>query len=70
MRCRWQNHLRSASCLATKKVDILMLDTTYAMPRYTFPPQQEAIDMMVQVSCRNSEPPLSGNFSLLLCWEV
>lgn len=47
---RWQDHLRSTSCLQHKKVDILMLDTTYAGPRWTFPPQQQAIEMMVQVS--------------------
>lgn len=27
-----------------------MLDTTYALPKHTFPPQEEAIAMMVEVS--------------------
>jgi hypothetical protein len=26
-----------------------MLDTTYALPKHTFPPQQEAIRMMIEV---------------------
>eukprot|EP00775_Hariotina_reticulata_P012755 gene12755-12884_t len=47
--CRWRDELWSGSCLAHKPVDILMLDTTYAIPRYTFPPQEQAIQMMVQV---------------------
>jgi hypothetical protein len=29
-----------------------MLDTTYALPKHTFPPQQEAIHMMVEVRCQ------------------
>jgi hypothetical protein len=56
--CRWRDELWSGSCLVHKPVDILMLDTTYAIPRYTFPPQEQAIQMMVQVghsgSCRQS----------------
>jgi hypothetical protein len=32
-------------------VDTLMLDTTYALPKHTFPPQQQAIQMMVEVCC-------------------
>jgi len=48
--CRWQDRLHSGSCLATKRVDVLMLDTTYALPKHTFPPQEEAIAMLVEVS--------------------
>jgi DNA cross-link repair 1A protein len=48
--CRWHDGLRSgSSCLAGKRIDVLMLDTTYALPRHTFPPQQEAIAHMAQV---------------------
>jgi hypothetical protein len=47
--CRWQDRLYSSSCLAHKPVDTLMLDTTYASPKHTFPPQEEAVSMMVQV---------------------
>eukprot|EP00878_Enallax_costatus_P007518 GHUV01007874.1.p1 GENE.GHUV01007874.1~~GHUV01007874.1.p1 ORF type:complete len:518 (+),score=175.46 GHUV01007874.1:1203-2756(+) len=50
--CRWQDCLRSDSCLRDKRIDILMLDTTYAVPRWTFPPQQQAIETMVQVMQR------------------
>lgn len=35
--------------LEGQHVDVLMLDTTYALPRYTFPPQQDAINSMAQV---------------------
>lgn len=51
---RWRDELWSGSCLAHKPVDILMLDTTYAIPRYTFPPQEQAIQMMVQVGSSSS----------------
>ncbi|WIA09950.1 hypothetical protein OEZ85_010163 [Tetradesmus obliquus] len=47
--CRWQDALRSGSCLARMRVDTLMLDTTYAHPKHTHPPQEEAIRMMVEV---------------------
>jgi len=47
--CRWQDWIRDTTVLATTRVDTLMLDTTYCLPRYTFPPQEDAIAMMVQV---------------------
>lgn len=47
--CRWQDRLYTSSCLADKPIDTLMLDTTYALPKHTFPPQEEAISQMVQV---------------------
>ena len=38
--------------LAATQVDVLMLDTTYCLPRHTFPPQEEAIGLMIQVRGR------------------
>ncbi|EFJ50929.1 hypothetical protein VOLCADRAFT_120549, partial [Volvox carteri f. nagariensis] len=47
--CRWQRWMRDQPGLAGVRVDTLLLDTTYAAPKHTLPPQQEAIAMMVQV---------------------
>lgn len=41
--------MREQPGLAGVRVDLLFLDTTYAAPKHTQPPQQEAVDMMVQV---------------------
>ncbi|GFR43606.1 hypothetical protein Agub_g4703, partial [Astrephomene gubernaculifera] len=46
--CRWQPWMRHQPGLAGVRVDTLLLDTTYAAPRHTLPPQSEAIRMMVQ----------------------
>lgn len=43
------------------RVDTLMLDTTYAHPKHTHPPQEEAIRMMVEVRPSSS----SGSCSCL-----
>ncbi|KXZ47403.1 hypothetical protein GPECTOR_35g841 [Gonium pectorale] len=40
--------MRQQLGLAGVRVDTLFLDTTYAAPKHTHPPQQEAINMMVQ----------------------
>lgn len=47
--CRWHDRLYSSSCLRHTCIDTLMLDTTYALPKHTFPPQEEAVSMMAQV---------------------
>ncbi len=34
------------------RVDALFMDTTYALPRYTLPPQEESVRAMAQVRPR------------------
>jgi hypothetical protein len=48
---RWQPWMARLPALAplAGRLDCLMLDCTYAAPRWDFPPQQQAIDTMVQV---------------------
>lgn len=41
--------MKHTTALSTTRVDTLMLDTTYCLPRYTFPSQEDAIAAMVQV---------------------
>lgn len=48
---RWQDWMKATTRLAAVRVDTLFLDTTYCMPRYTFPSQDDAVAAMVQVRC-------------------
>ncbi|PNH05209.1 DNA cross-link repair 1 protein [Tetrabaena socialis] len=56
--CRWQRWMRHQPGLGGMRVDTVFLDTTYAAPKHTMPPQQEAIDMMAQAmrEARAEEP--------------
>lgn len=45
---RWQPWMAEHPALKAQQVDILMLDTTYCTPRWSFPPQSEAVDAMAQ----------------------
>ena len=65
--CRWQERLYTGSCLAHKRVDTLMLDTTYALPRHTFPPQAEAVSSMVQVRLLLLPQPCQ---TPVTCWRA
>lgn len=68
VRCRrWQDRLYTDSCLAHKPIDTLMLDTTYALPKHTFPPQEEAVNMMVQVSMPLQQPARQVLKKLIAC---
>ncbi|GBF99590.1 DNA cross-link repair protein [Raphidocelis subcapitata] len=44
--CRWQDWIKDGSVLATTRIDTLFLDTTYCLPRWTFPPQSDAVAAM------------------------
>lgn len=52
--CRWQNRLKETSPLRSVQVDTLFLDTTYCHSRHVFPPQEQAIEMMVAVMRREA----------------
>ncbi len=57
--------MRHQPGLAGVRVHLLFLDTTYAAPKHTLPPQHEAVDMMVQVgaaarACRWRTGTLAG----------
>lgn len=47
--CRWADWIRHQSILSQTPIDILYLDTTYALPKHVFPPQEEAIASMAAV---------------------
>lgn len=44
---RWHSGMASHPSLAAVRIDCLMLDTTYCQPRWRFPPQHDAIALMV-----------------------
>jgi hypothetical protein len=44
--------MRDDTVLASVRVDTLFLDTTYCLPRYTFPSQEDAVAAMAEVRRR------------------
>ncbi|KAL4444185.1 hypothetical protein ABPG75_011922 [Micractinium tetrahymenae] len=45
---RWQPGMARHPSLAGRRIDCLMLDTTYCQPKWRFPPQAEAVALMVR----------------------
>lgn len=54
--------MRDQAHLSRLQVDTLYLDTTYALPKHIFPPQQQAIASMVQVRDSRGQSQLPGQF--------
>ncbi|GIL47378.1 hypothetical protein Vafri_4210 [Volvox africanus] len=50
--CRWQRWMRNQPGLDGVRVDTVILDTTYAAPKHVLPPQEDAVNMMVQCHLR------------------
>ena len=63
----------SAENCATPQADILVMETTYGLPRYVFPPETEVIEDIVRF-CRetleNSETPVLFGYSLGKSQEI
>ncbi len=67
--CRWRPGAMAAAGLGAARVHTLMLDTTYATPRWTLPPQADAISRIAEVwyqpcSCHWCTECLLCEFSL------
>lgn len=51
---RWQAGMAQHAALTGRQVDVLMLDTTYSQRKWTFPPQEEVVELMVQAMAREA----------------
>jgi DNA cross-link repair 1A protein len=56
---RWHGGMALHPALTGRQLDVLMLDTTYATPRWSFPPQDDAVALLVAALRREAEagPP-------------
>ena len=57
----------AAEACATPRADVLVMETTFGLPRYVFPPQEEVIAQLVDF-CRNAVA--DGATPALLCYSL
>jgi len=57
----------AAEKCATPRADVLIMETTFGLPRYVFPPEQEVIAQLVEF-CRNAVA--EGATPALLCYSL